>query len=314
MRLSSFIFIILGIISCLSSTHAQSLNSSKRQKEYGIKFLPLPAELSEENIFPALVYLDHHDNEKCYGNFLKDTLRNITAEKISSTSNEILEVLKILKFNPSCYWQTTLNKAMNEKHLVLGFTTGNVVEASFGLGLPFILDLASIGFEKGLELSIVRYGQDRLMIGFVKSGGVDLNAVALPVGLSPIQGIIRGQCEHGINSYLGSFLSGELAASNHSIGFNEKHFFQRAIQELTNFALASGFNEYELTESLKSSSAHSQILSGCNSFTSIMGATAALLGTSYTYYVPASQFVIVEGPRIQPLLNFLDQINQNKLQ
>jgi hypothetical protein len=152
---------------------------------------------------------------------------------------------------------------------------GRVRGFAFGVNGGFS---RGVGYTVGNEVVVMRAGRDALTVGVVAYRTVGLD-VTLPVGASATQSVIFGGCEQGFESYLGFFENYSLAAKTLSLGRRQIIPF---VRELT----------------------------GCNAHTSTLGLTTSLAGIGTSYYWPISERVTLQGPGVQPMLEYLDELNR----
>lgn len=135
-----------------------------------------------------------------------------------------------------------------------------------------------IGYTTGQELVIMQVDNETLMVGYVRYRGGSLS-VSLS-GPSLTQSVIYGDCDDQIFGYLGWFKFTGRMAITHQIGIYSNLFDSQ--------------------------------YSGCNSIASTLGATSPIATIGATEYTQNGQFMLVKGPRIRPMINYLNKINAEK--
>lgn len=133
-----------------------------------------------------------------------------------------------------------------------------------------------IGAMFGSEFVMMPFDEDHLLVGMVKFRGGDLG-LGLP-GVSLVQSMIYGDCPNYIWSYLGWFKgkSGMGVTSNHSIKFP-------FLDETRSY---------------------------CDSVSSIRGVTFPAASVSYTEYLQLGQFILLTGPRVRPMIRYVEALNR----
>lgn len=138
-----------------------------------------------------------------------------------------------------------------------------------------------VGVGFSTELVLMRYDAETLMVGQVYIRTYDA-ALSLP-GVSATQSVIFGNCPAGISSYLGWFDSISGVAMTRSYG-------KRAYAP----PLLGGY-------------------SGCDAITVTVGSTSPAAGISQSNYSQVERSVFVTGPRVAPLLRYLETLNRTTL-
>jgi hypothetical protein len=133
-----------------------------------------------------------------------------------------------------------------------------------------------VGYTLGNEIVVFREGERALRVGVVayRALGADLT---LPIGTSRSQSVIYGRCNDGLESYLGWFENYSALAKTLSLGRKSGIPFRR-----------------ELT--------------GCNAHTSTLGMTSSIVGMSSAYYWALGPSVVVEGPGVADMVEYLDAL------
>ncbi len=128
-----------------------------------------------------------------------------------------------------------------------------------------------ISVEGGDEFVITVYDEHTLMVGVVSyvGGGASLS---LPVGVSITRGAIHGNCRT-LDNYLGNFHNFSLLGMNKSFG------------------TADEFTDPHRTH--------------CDASSNTVGASMSLVGYSVTRYRKSSPFVLIQGERVEELIEFI---------
>jgi len=148
-----------------------------------------------------------------------------------------------------------------------------VIGFSFGTVLEASL---GVGANIGTELIFMPWGQDALMVGMVRFEGGSFS-LSLSGG-SRSQSVIYGRCKNNIFGYLGLFQSKAALAMMENIGV--KRLWGKK--------------------------------TGCNSITSIRGATSPIAGVALSIYNQVGKFAIVKGPGVHGILNYISSLNYYK--
>ena len=124
----------------------------------------------------------------------------------------------------------------------------------------------------GRELIMIANKRRRsVQVAVMEYKGLEL-ALGLP-GVALTQSLIFGDCPKGANSYAGYFVAGEMIAMLHQKGVT-----------------------------------WNGTATGCDALSSVRGTTSPIVGGSLTHYSVHSRIVEVTGPRVEPFLNYLDNL------
>ncbi|MCK5073497.1 MAG: hypothetical protein KAQ98_08740 [Bacteriovoracaceae bacterium] len=137
---------------------------------------------------------------------------------------------------------------------------------------------SGIGVQIGTEIIFMPIDDRTAMIGAVKYEGASFSFGLSGVSLT--QSIVFGDCKDNIFGYLGWFKSWGFIAMTKTLG--AEHPFKDNSE------------------------------TGCNMITSTRGMTSPVLTVSRTYYKQLGQFIMVEGPRVQPLIDYIYRTNAEK--
>lgn len=132
-----------------------------------------------------------------------------------------------------------------------------------------------VGGGVGTELVMFPIDDQKMLVSMVRLKFTDVS-VSL-AGVSRTQSVVFGNCTNGIEGYMGWFRYYGAAAMLKNTG---------------------------ITRPITGKP------TGCDSITSIRGMNSPVVVGGYAYYEPLGRPIIVTGPRVQPLLNYIKKLNR----
>lgn len=154
-----------------------------------------------------------------------------------------------------------------------------IPEKVLGFSFGSVIDASIyVGITNGQELVVQKVDNNTLMVGYIKYSGGSLS-VSLP-GPSLTQSVIFGVCKDNIFGYLGWF------------------------KNKGRFAITSHYGIYENIFDTK--------YTGCKAISSTLGLSSPIGIASATEYKQNGEFMLVTGPRVKKLIQYINWINAKK--
>lgn len=151
------------------------------------------------------------------------------------------------------------------------------ITQGFAFGVEIDASYSAISAGLGTELVMFKLDDDKLLLGMTRIKHIDAS-LSLS-GISLTQSVVLGSCPEQLQSYVGWF----------------RYF--GAIAMLRNSGITLPITG---------------ITTGCNTITSVRGMSSPIIIAGYSLYEQLGNPIIVTGPRVKPLLNFMKGLNTIK--
>lgn len=263
-----------------------------------VKYLePVPRQFEVDQIYPFVINIDKLGQKvKCQTGFFQSIGRTFKGSVLLAAPSNLLKVLENFSLDPECLHDYQVRKAELGIYSLRGFSFGNTIAAG----------VVGIGGFQGREIVITKVDDQTAMIGAVDYLGAGVSASPSDVIPYPIplpnysSGIIHGECDEGVLSYLGEFGTVETGATLLSYGKG----LTKAWEETMGASVVHAATHETAPD-------EDEIPWGkCNAVSQVIGPDSSAVGFTGSYFYPSSQyFFLVRGKRVQKLIDYIGAVN-----